>query len=51
MIDFTEFEKDISMDIDTDNFYIGSDSPDDIKQCLQCEKEHCTNCLRFKNNV
>ena len=35
--------------IDTDNFYIGSDSMEDIKKCLNCNKPECVNCLRFIN--
>lgn len=50
-IDFVEFEQDTATEIDTDNFYIGSDSPEDIKQCLNCTKSECNNCLRFKNNI
>lgn len=31
--------------------YIGTDSQEDIKKCLTCEKSECNNCLKHKNFI
>lgn len=31
--------------------FLQYDSLEDINNCLNCQKEECTNCLRFKNGV
>lgn len=31
--------------------YIGTDTPEDIKRCLSCTKDKCTNCLKHKNFI
>lgn len=36
---------------ENDDFNFMYDSLEDIKQCLNCSKPECTNCLRWKNGV
>lgn len=48
-IDCTEFEQDVITD--ENYFCYGYDTPEQIKQCLECEKEQCNNCLYYVNRV
>ncbi len=33
------------------NEFLKYDSIEDINNCLNCEKEKCNNCLRYRNGV
>lgn len=44
-------EKIIDTEKTVDNDFLQYDSIEDINNCLNCQKDECNNCLRFRNGV
>jgi hypothetical protein len=50
-VDFVMDDFSCTAGMDENDFIYGADSLEDIKICLNCKKEYCTNCLKYKNGV